>query len=557
MATLGQSRAQQAATVALLAGCIALLAFKFTLALRMNVNWDEFFYLTHIYELQRDEIRRPFQTAYTRLFSWLAEVGNDEVTQVVAGRLIMTALLALTSLLLWKLARRFTGTTAALLAPLGYLSMSYVSQHGGSFRADSLLAPVLVGALVILARQNRPASSDWKAGFMCGLAFVISVKAVLFLPLIVALTAATEAGSGTSRATLKGLVTRLTRIAAAALGTAGFALAVHSVGLTPPESSHGEYASRVLNKTLIDVEFIPQLPWLLQTFESDWALWLLIGIGFLLTLLRRNLQPATCILALLPILFYRNAYPYYYVVVFAPVSIFVSCLAQELQKRSTRLDHIVTVLLAALIATNGVAHLVRLTASTQEAQREVIAAVHKIFPQPVPYIDHSGMIASFPKANFFMSSWGIEDYRMRGEGFVARSLHASNPPLLLINRAVLQPSHPNFNLLLEQDQEALKRSYIPYWGPIWVAGAQTTIPPHGEAIVSLPFSGRYRVEAEQPVTIQGVPYANGGIFEFVGGYESLTLAASTPHEFRARLVWAGAMPPPSSPFSGQSIYEGF
>ncbi len=49
--------------------------------------------------------------------------------------------------------------------------------------------------------------------------------------------------------------------------------------------------------------------------------WLLIGIGVILCACRRRLDLLAFALALLPIVFYRNAYPYFYVVMLAPASL--------------------------------------------------------------------------------------------------------------------------------------------------------------------------------------------------------------------------------------------
>ena len=63
--------------------------------------------------------------------------------------------------------------------------------------------------------------------------------------------------------------------------------------------------------------------------------------------------------------------------------------------------------------------LMRLRFDGQFDQRAVVAAVHRIFPEPVPYLDHGGVMASFPKVNFFMSSWGVDDLHTCRQGLHA------------------------------------------------------------------------------------------------------------------------------------------
>src|SRR5690606_28264422 len=94
------------------------------------------------------------QGAYTQLFRWLVLINGQEAQQIVAARLAMLLLLALSVVLLWRLAMVWTSSRTALLAPLSYLSMLPVVKHGASFRADSLLLPLSLMTLLLLARTH-------------------------------------------------------------------------------------------------------------------------------------------------------------------------------------------------------------------------------------------------------------------------------------------------------------------------------------------------------------------------------------------------------------------
>ena len=155
----------------------------------------------------------------------------------------------------------------------------------------------------------------------------------------------------------------------------------------------------------------------------------------------------------------------------------------------------------------GAVRVLWLAPDTQQQQRETVAAVHKVFPTPVPYIDHSGMIASFRKVNFFMSTWGVESYRAAGRSFMRDALTRYRPPLLLVNRGELDPDAYQFGWLLPEDQALIQEFYVPYWGPIRVAGARVQIPRSGSIEAHLPFPGRYRLEAATPVRIDGISRA--------------------------------------------------
>ena len=61
----------------------------------------------------------------------------------------------------------------------------------------------------------------------------------------------------------------------------------------------------------------------------------------------------------------------------------------------------------------------------------MLAAVHATFPEPVPYIGGYGVVASFPRQGFFMSSWGVEDYHRARVPIFADIVARTQPPLLL------------------------------------------------------------------------------------------------------------------------------
>src|SRR6188474_1897459 len=96
---------------------VALGAYKVFLVRWLNVNWDEFFFLNHVYALTRNELTLVLQGAYTHLFTWLTRLPGNEIDQISAARLIMVVLLILTAYLVWRLARLWLKGLAAVLPP--------------------------------------------------------------------------------------------------------------------------------------------------------------------------------------------------------------------------------------------------------------------------------------------------------------------------------------------------------------------------------------------------------------------------------------------------------
>ena len=64
-------------------------------------------------------------------FGWLARSSLDEVSQIIAARVVMLGLHLLTAGLLYRLARRVADESAARFAAAAYLSVLFVVWTGG------------------------------------------------------------------------------------------------------------------------------------------------------------------------------------------------------------------------------------------------------------------------------------------------------------------------------------------------------------------------------------------------------------------------------------------
>lgn len=550
---------------AALISCLVILVLKVLLVWRLNVNWDEFFFLSHVHDLARGDLTLVFQSLHTHLFRWLVTLGGDEMREIIAGRLVMAFLLATTILLIWKLASRWTSPSAAALAALTYATMSSTLKHGGSFRADSLLVPLVLLSLLVFTEKPKSARNDLTSGALLGLATAVTIKAALAGPIFIALVLFGDPGQSVPRySLLRAAILRLARFALATGAITAVLTGAHWLALTSaPRETAGGFALRSARTTLIDVSFIPQAGFLRESLASDAVAWSLIAAGMVLALVEKRRLVLAFGLALLPILVYRNSFPYYYPVMLAPACVLTAIAFDALRGWTDRRwgnaaqngTLGATICLLLLV---GFIHVAQLWRDEQQAQREVVAAVHQIFPEPVPYIDHSGMIASFPKVNFFMSGWGLQSYRQKGIGFMPRALETRHPAFVLSNRPVLEPAHPAFQRLLPEDREIIDHQFVPYWGPIRVAGAEGQLPEDGTVDLRLPFPGRYRLESEEPVLIDG-HLQRGGDVLFVRGRIVRAARSSGPHnhsEIAVRLILATANPAPNSRLPKSALYTG-
>jgi len=478
------------------------------------------------------------------------------VDQVVTLRLLMWPLLFLSAWLLYRLARRFASPAAAAFAVLAFAGSWPVLKHGASFRADSVLLPLTLAMLFFVTRRDAGRfRHDVASGLCLGLAFTLTTKAVLTLPVLLALIVLPAGAAGRAVALQAGPAIR--RIALI-LGVAGLLSAVlifvHATQLAADTEPAGAFAARTVTATLLDVPFFPRGDYFRQLALEDPVFWLALLAGLLVAARMRAYAALACILALLPILFYRNAFPYYFPVMMAPAAVLVAVAADWVGRRSSPPWPRGTGVFAIAVLGLHLMHhawdgLMALRFDEQEKQRSLVAAVHEVFPAPVPYIDHSGMIASFPKANFFMSTWGLENYRRQGHDFMPQLLATSRPPLLLENHPALRPGTLLFRQLSEIDRRLLQASYLPYWGPIRIAGVEVALPAESTIAVRVPMPGRYRLTSDSSVRLNGELLRHGETIEIADAQMDITAAAVTKETAATlRLIWADVRDaPPGQP----------
>ena len=284
---------------------LAAITAKLFLAWRINVNWDEFFYLSNVHALARGELDLLLQGAYTHLFQWVVDAAADEMGEIMLLRLAMWALLALSAWLVYLLARRWTSAAASAFAALAFACSWPVLKHGASFRADSLLLPLTVGAFYFVARPGiRQHRNDVIAGLCFGVAFTLSTKAALMLPTLAMLAILPDSGeSALVRANVLRAMHRLTMILVPAAILSTIVLALHSTQLAGHAESAGNFAVRTISATLLDVPFLPRGDYFARLIAKDPVYWSASLAGTVVAVRWRTYRAAACALALLPILF--------------------------------------------------------------------------------------------------------------------------------------------------------------------------------------------------------------------------------------------------------------
>ena len=552
---LQSERTATGAALALFAGLQVWLGF------RLNINWDEYFFLSHVYAFLDGRLTAPFQTFHVHLFAWLPALPLSEADQIGIGRMVMLACELATFALMFATGRAFLAPRDALAAVAAYALSGYVLAHGMSFRTDPPAAMLMMAALWLMIRAPLRWPVAVAAGLAAALALLITVKSALYLP---AFGAALLHRFAMDRRNCRKIMLFFAASAAAALICYATGWLLHSASLpaliearSPPAAALAAPAAASLHKTVASPGFFPQFH-----FFARWvmlnpaaAAMILGGIGLALAEAIRGkgagrFVPLLLAAPLASLLFYRNAYPYFYPFILAPAALCAGLASQRLDRPLYR-----HALLGAMAA-GLVLQFTYYRQNDQAAQRAIAEQVHAMFPQPVRYIDRNAMIPSFEKSGLFLSTWGIEGAIRSGKPFFAPVIADQQPPLLIANSPILeaalapgseQPVH-----LAPADTAALRGNYIPHWGPVWVAGKQLSVGPEAHSF-AIAIAGNYTVECNGAVRLDNVARACGSVIALSAGPHRASAAVPG----RLTLRWGDHLMVPRKPPPQQPIYYGF
>ena len=540
--------------------------------LQRGVHGDEFIFLGRVHALEQGRAFPLLQTAYAWLFRWLPWMGVNEVDQVQGGRWALLALWPVTLFLLYRVARHVTDARGALAAVALAAVLRDDVIHAASFRVDGLLAPVFLGACLAALRPTL-VRVGW-AGGLSALLLVLSIKSVLLLPVVAAVlwVAATTAGPGPAAPTLPP-VKALGLWTLKLVLTTAFLLVLHgvlrpdgaaAVAGGPPDTP--TFLRNAGFRMLVEGGILPRLGTLVGSVRWNAPAWILLAVGIIAavrgggarrdgaTALRLQLVLAAPVAL---ILIYRNYWPYAFVSLAPTLWIVAGAGWSALLgdgRRWVRWGAWVAVpwMVGALLPVAR-----DLGTDGTSVQRQTLDVVHRLFPEPVPYLDRTGMVASFPRPLFNMTTFGMETYRAAGEASVSAYIDDHAPPLLLLNTTSLDvfpdgpflPPDPR-PALLPDDAAAVAETYTHFWGPLFLAGRSWSGLEAGrEESFTIRVPGPFTLLADGPVEVDGVPVRPGGTVRLERGLHRIVSASGVSGE--VRLVWGeGVTPPDGAPAPG-------
>ncbi len=531
------------------------------LAFVWNINWDEFYFLSHICSYQAGRLDSSFQTFHVHIFGWLAALPLSEPDQIIAGRVVLLFAEAATAWCIFRIAEALSCKRHALFALFAYLASGYVIGNGASFRTDPIATFMLMASLALLFTMPARWFIAALAGMLAGIGLLVTVKGVFYIPAFVAAlihVARKQTGffPAIKSFTIAGVGLALTF----GIGMTLHAAAVSQAAAVVANASALQVqASSALTKTVLSQHLFPRADYILRWLGAG-----IVPVALLLLCLivatrkqvaGRSGNALVCLLLAAPLLslvFYRNAFPYFFPFILAPVAPVIALASQRLDRAIWR-----HAALAPMFA-GMVLQYAKLLPHDQQAQRQVIAAVHQIFPEPVAYIDRNGMVPSFPKVGFFMSTWGMEHAKAAGAPLLSPIIAQQQPPLLIANSPVLtQALQPSSNYagqrLHPEDEKSLRENFVHYWGPIWLAG-KAFAGTGEEQEFQLPAARRYVVKCvAASIVLNGRDVACGSAVLVATGKNVLRADKGVPVD----LVATNSLPIQKEPFSNRPIYFGF
>jgi hypothetical protein len=308
-----------------------------------------------------------------------------------------------------------------------------------------------------------------------------------------------------------------------ALAAFGLCYFAHAASLDAATSTQAANLVASSSAKMIQLDnLFPRSRYLTTSLSRDRVVWVLLLGGLVVSVASaasggRRLRGIGLVglgFPLATFVFYRNAFPYYYVFILAAPAVLAAGVFDRFvwhRLPSTKFHR----LIAATIVVLAAAPVGRYVSDHQDhtaTQRQLIDVVHRMFPRPVPYIDRASMVASFPKIGFFMSSWGMETYRGAGRPLMRGLLTEHHPVFLLANVNSLRLDRPWAKTgkrkqypLLPADYWVLRDNFVHHWGALWVAGKNLNAAVSGQAYrFEILIPGTYTVEAAVPVMIDGV-----------------------------------------------------
>ena len=521
---------------------------RLDLSLRHELNWDEFLNLSMFYSHARGELTEVLQTSFVHLLWWVPYVSPNEADQVIAARSLMLLFVVASSAAIFGITRVFADRFGALVAVVAWNGFTFTMLHGSALRTDTIATTAMLWAIWFTLARRTGIASSLAIGAFTGIGAALTIKVMFYVPTLGALLLIRLVDKG-DRARTIGLILLS---ATAAIGSFIAILTLHATTF-PSVASPFAFVARTSGATLFSGSYAILLTYLPAIVIRNVGFWLFAVAGIVGACQvsrdpearRQGLELLSFTLPLVAFAIYRDVYPYFFPFILAPVAVLAGFGAM-------RMPLLIRAAGLLLVATSAIAAYLQGLSHGNSHQRSVLAEIHQLFPQPVPYIDHTSMVASYPKQGFFMSSWGMTDYRRQATPVMPDIVARQQPKFILVTRPLLDvegfdpaTAQKSRRGLLAEDVRTLQKNYVRYWGPIYLPGLRLD----GAGILNVHIAGAYRLEKGRSVELAGRRINRGEIISLGAG--NYRFRATEP----AILRWAVPAPPSSTP--PERLFDGF
>lgn len=549
---------------------LLILLAKFNIAYLYQINWDEFYFLSKVHDYLRGDLGQVLQTFHVHFFWWLPSISINEASQVVAARFVMVVFQALTAFFLFRVARKFFLKSSSFFVVIIYFSINNVLLLGGDFRVDPIATCLLMLSLDMTLSFSRGYASSVAIGVLVSLSMLFTIKSAFFLPTIGLVFLA---GVFSNTGHKLGVRQLFVVIVSAAVTFFAFYL-MHKASFEVVSQESKGVIINSFKKTITSQNFFPRWLYFVESVKKDIIFWVFIAVGFFF-LIKETISPKEfsrdkCIqllamlLPALTLLFYRNAFPYYYSFSLATTALLAAILWEKMlmlkNNMGVGVNRLVLVLLAGIILYTGA---VIPFNKNMHGQKEMLSVIHKLFPEPVDYIDRCSMVSSYMKKGFFMSTWGAENYREDHVPIFENIVAESQPKFVLANKAQLDlavPSQirkqfiPERYDLFAEDLQVLRDNYIPHWGKLYVAGKYIIVDtPEIRKEFSVMIEGIYTLEAKSSVYLNGKKLEMNEVVFLEKGTHILKVDEKGIYTFR----WGDNLEIPTFTLGSGSLFDGF
>lgn len=532
------------------AGIVLALAGHLYLALTRAINWDEFYHYSQVQKLAQGTLTEPLQTLYTRAFVWVVDLPGVGVDHIVVIRMFMFLCVIVIAAAIFGAASRFVGRVPAAFCALIYLTAGYVLQHGTSFRFDAPAAALLMTAAWILLRFRLSIGPILAVGLLAGLSAMLTIKTILYAPVFLGIAWLLWSEAANKRR----LLVQLAAVGAAAVGAFALIYLAHASSLAGNSDVEAmKVVSRAGGK-MFHFGYVTYWESMVKGAQLSLVLALVI-LAFPLVVWKAALSKPEkwaltgFYLPILTLFFYHNTAPYFYVYMLPPVTVACGVVLSLITRFRA-----MTIAMIALLLSGGGLILSNEPPNPIERQRHILRVAHAMFPGGVAYFDSCAMLGSFPKANVFMTPWGIDQYLLGGFPSLEKTMTTKPVPLVVNDDYMFEDALngkgpvPAF---LPGDLAAIRDTFVHLWGPFWIAG---------EDIPAGASNHAFRVRVPGFYTVRGAGVTIGNRKLAPGQFVHLDRGvhrASTTGDKGARLIWGKDIKVPAQPDTGGPLFMPF